>query len=79
MELIQVASGMPWFWTIVTATLLSRLIVIPFNISSLRTAARLAPHQPRLMELKEELQKAGGLSKDPTRRPKNISPTKKDL
>ena len=65
MELIHVASGMPWFWTIVTATLLSRLLVIPFNISSLRTAARLAPHQPRLMQLKEELEKAGGASMDP--------------
>ena len=65
MELIQVASGMPWFWTIVTVTLLSRLIVIPFNISSLRTAARLAPYQPRLMQLREELQKVGGVTTDP--------------
>ena len=65
MELIHVASGMPWFWTIVTATIISRLILVPFNISSLRTTARLAPHQPRLMELKGELQKIGGLSNDP--------------
>lgn len=65
MELIQVASGMPWFWTIVTATILSRLIVLPFNISSLRTTAKLAPHQPRLLELRDQLQKVGGLSKDP--------------
>ena len=65
MELIHVASGMPWFWTIVTATLLSRLIVTPFNISSLRTAVRLAPHQPHLMQIKEEPEKAGGASMDP--------------
>lgn len=65
MELIQVTSGMPWFWTIVTVTILSRLIVIPFNINSLRTTAKLAPHQPRLMELRNELQQIGGLSKDP--------------
>ena len=65
MELIQVASGMPWLWTIVTVTVLSRLIVLPFNLSSLRGAARLAPHQPRLMELREELQKVGGVSMDP--------------
>lgn len=64
-ELIQVASGMPWFWTIVTVTILSRLIVLPFNIGSLRTTAKLAPHQPRLMQLRDELQKIGGLSKDP--------------
>jgi len=65
MEVIQVASGMPWFWAIVTATIVSRLIVIPFNINSLRATAKLAPHQPRLMQLRDELQKLGGLSKDP--------------
>ena len=65
MELIQVASGMPWFWTIVTITVLSRVIILPFNINSLRTSAKLAPYQPRLMQLKDELQKIGGLSKDP--------------
>jgi len=65
MELVQVASGMPWFWTIVTVTVLSRLIVLPFNIISLRTAAKLAPYQPRLMQLREELQKTGGPTKDP--------------
>ena len=65
MELIQVTSGMPWLWTIVTVTILSRFIVVPFNINALRATAKLAPHQPRLMQLKEELQKIGGLSKDP--------------
>ena len=65
MEVIQVASGMPWFWTIITVTILSRFIVIPFNINSLRTTAKLAPHQPRLMQLRDDLQKLGGLSKDP--------------
>lgn len=65
MELIQVASGMPWLWTIVTVTVISRLIVLPFNIVSLRTTAKLAPHQPRLMQLRDELQRTGGLSKDP--------------
>jgi YidC/Oxa1 family membrane protein insertase len=65
MELIQVTSGMPWFWTIVTATVLSRFIILPFNINSLRATAKLAPHQPRLMELRNELQNIGGLSNDP--------------
>lgn len=65
MELVQVASGMPWFWTIVTVTVLSRFIVLPFNIVSLRSSAKLAPHQPRLMQLREKLQNTGGLTKDP--------------
>jgi len=65
MELIQVSSGMSWLWTIVTITVLSRLIVLPFNINSVRATASLAPHQPRLMQLRNELQQTGGLSKDP--------------
>jgi len=65
MELIQVTSGMPWLWTIVAATLVSRVIVLPFNIYSIRTAARLAPYQPRLTELRGELQKIGSMSNDP--------------
>jgi YidC/Oxa1 family membrane protein insertase len=65
MELIQVSSGMSWFWTIVTVSVLSRLVILPFSLISVRSSARLAPHQPRLMELRNELQKTGGLTKDP--------------
>jgi len=64
MELIQVSTGMPWFWTIVTATLATRLIILPFNINGLRMTARLAPYQPRLAELKTQLS-ATSLTKDP--------------
>ena len=31
----------------------------------MRSTARLAPHQPRLMELRDQLQKTGGLANDP--------------
>ena len=65
MELIQVSSGMSWFWTIVTASILSRLVILPFSINSVRSAAKLAPYQPRLMKLRNELQNTGGLTKDP--------------
>ena len=64
MELIQVSSGMSWFWTIVSVTLLSRLVLLPFNLSAVRSAARLAPHQRRLTELKDQLQKTG-FAQDP--------------
>ena len=65
MELIQVSSGMSWFWTIFTASILSRLVILPFSLNSVRSAAKLAPYQPRLMELRNELQKTGGLTNDP--------------
>jgi YidC/Oxa1 family membrane protein insertase len=64
MELTQVSTGIPWFWTIITVTLATRLIILPLSINSLRLTARLAPHQPRLMELRAQLS-ATSFSKDP--------------
>jgi YidC/Oxa1 family membrane protein insertase len=58
LELVNVSTGLPWFHTIIAGTILSRLLLLPFSIKQLRNSAALAPHQPRLMELKEELDKA---------------------
>ena len=65
MELIQVSSGISWFWTIVVATVLARLVVVPLSLGGVRASAKLAPHQPRLMELRDQLQKTGGLGENP--------------
>ncbi|KAI9508358.1 60Kd inner membrane protein-domain-containing protein [Russula earlei] len=58
LELLNVSAGLPWFHTIVAGTLLSRLILLPFSIKQLRNSSALAPYQPRLLELKEELNRA---------------------
>ncbi|KAH9065594.1 60Kd inner membrane protein-domain-containing protein [Lactarius vividus] len=58
LELVNVSTGLPWFYTIIAGTLLSRLLLVPFSIKQLRNSAALAPHQPRLLELKEELNRA---------------------
>ncbi|KAI0248363.1 60Kd inner membrane protein-domain-containing protein [Lactifluus subvellereus] len=58
LELVNVSTGLPWFHTIVAGTLLSRLLLLPFSVKQLRNSAALAPHQPRLLELKEELNRA---------------------
>jgi len=58
LELVNVSSGLPWFHTIIAGTLLTRLLLLPFSIKQLRNSAALAPHQPRLLELKEELNQA---------------------
>ncbi|KAH9033060.1 60Kd inner membrane protein-domain-containing protein [Lactarius hengduanensis] len=58
LELVNVSTGLPWFHTIIAGTLLSRLLLVPFSIKQLRNSAALAPHQPRLLELKEELNRA---------------------
>jgi YidC/Oxa1 family membrane protein insertase len=58
LELINVSTGLPWFHTIIAGTVFARLILLPFSIKQLRNSAALAPHQPRLMKLKEELDQA---------------------
>jgi YidC/Oxa1 family membrane protein insertase len=58
LELINVSTGLPWFHTIVAGTLASRLLLLPFSLKQLRNSAALAPHQPRLLELKQELDRA---------------------
>jgi YidC/Oxa1 family membrane protein insertase len=58
LELVNVSTGLPWFHTIVAGTFLSRLLLLPFSIKQHRNASALAPHQPRLLELREELDRA---------------------
>ncbi|KAH9079611.1 60Kd inner membrane protein-domain-containing protein [Lactarius deliciosus] len=58
LELVNVSTGLPWSYTIIAGTLLSRLLLVPFSIKQSRNSAALAPHQPRLLELKEELNRA---------------------
>ena len=58
LELVNVSTGLPWFYTIIAGTFLSRLLLLPFSVKQLRNSAALAPHQPRLVELKEELDRA---------------------
>jgi YidC/Oxa1 family membrane protein insertase len=58
LELINVSMGLPWFYTIIAGTLVSRLLLLPFSLKQLRNSAALTPHQPRLLELKQDLDKA---------------------
>ncbi|KAI0314871.1 60Kd inner membrane protein-domain-containing protein [Amylostereum chailletii] len=58
LELINVSTGLPWFWTIIAGTAASRLLILPFAIRQLQNSARLAPFQPRLLALKDEVARA---------------------
>ncbi|KAG0706191.1 60Kd inner membrane protein-domain-containing protein [Suillus ampliporus] len=53
-EILQVSSGMPWFYTIVAGTLLWRLIILPANIMSLRNSSRLLPYTDKLQAVTTE-------------------------
>ncbi|TFY73544.1 hypothetical protein EWM64_g10466, partial [Hericium alpestre] len=57
-ELINVATSLPWFWTIVASTLASRLIILPFAIKQMRNTARLAPYQDRMAALRKQMEVA---------------------
>ena len=63
-ELVQVSTGMPWFYTLVATTLLYRIVLLPFGIKALRNSARLLPMTPRLLAMKQEMDAVRG-TKDP--------------
>ncbi|KAI0339148.1 hypothetical protein BDW22DRAFT_1400823 [Trametopsis cervina] len=45
LEALHVSTGLPWFWTIVTGTVLARALILPLSIKGLRNSALLAEHQ----------------------------------
>ncbi|KAG2361014.1 hypothetical protein BDR07DRAFT_1335097 [Suillus spraguei] len=53
-ELLQVSSGMPWFYTIIAGTLMWRVAILPVNIMSLRNTSRLLPYTDKLQAVTTE-------------------------
>ncbi|KAG1725797.1 60Kd inner membrane protein-domain-containing protein [Suillus paluster] len=53
-EILQVSSGMPWFYTIIAGTLFWRLIILPANVMSLRNSSRLLPYTDQLQAVTTE-------------------------
>jgi YidC/Oxa1 family membrane protein insertase len=58
MELINVSTGMPWFWTIIAGSTLWRLACVPWAIRGFQVSARLLPHQPQLLALQKAIAKS---------------------
>lgn len=56
MEVINVATGLPWFWTIVAGSLFWKAILVPFTIKGLRNSARLLPLQPMILQSQKEME-----------------------
>ncbi|PIL25842.1 transporter [Ganoderma sinense ZZ0214-1] len=55
MELINVSAGLPWIWTIVATTVLSRVVLFPFTVKSMRGTAALAPYQGDIAAIRDEM------------------------
>jgi len=53
-EILQVSSGMPWFYTIIAGTLLWRVVILPANIMSVRNTSRLLPYTNQLQAINAE-------------------------
>ncbi|EIM80211.1 uncharacterized protein STEHIDRAFT_150775 [Stereum hirsutum FP-91666 SS1] len=65
-ESLNVTFHLPWFWTIVAGTAVTRILILPLFITSQQNSARLAPHQPELLKLRDELTALStGPNKDP--------------
>ena len=64
MELINVSTGIPWFWTIVAGSAFWRLFCVPFAIMGFRASARLMPLQPQIKELQKAITRSK-LSQNP--------------
>lgn len=55
-ELLQVSTGMPWFYTIIAGTLFWRAALIPTALTSIRNTARLRPYADQIKTLDEQAQ-----------------------
>lgn len=55
-ELLQVSTGMPWFYTIIAGTLFWRAGLIPTALTSMRNTARLRPYADQIKTLDEQAQ-----------------------
>lgn len=58
LELLNVSTGMPWFWTIVVGSAMWRIVCAPFAIRGIQVSARLMPLQPQIMALQKSITKS---------------------
>lgn len=63
-EIINVASGLPWFWTIVAGSAFWRLVCVPLALKGARSAAILQPRQAELAALQERVRQIS-ITKNP--------------
>ena len=57
-EIINVSSGLPWFWTIVVGSAFWRFVCVPLAVKAARTTAVLQPRQEEMAILQERVKQA---------------------
>jgi YidC/Oxa1 family membrane protein insertase len=63
LEVMQVSTGTPWFWTIVAGTVFWRLVLLPLSIKGSQNVARMTIHAPELEAAKKRLNAASSKRK----------------
>jgi YidC/Oxa1 family membrane protein insertase len=56
-ELLNVSTGMPWFWTIIAGTALWKLFCLPFAIRGFQVSARMVPLQPQIKKFQGAIER----------------------
>ncbi|KAF8900434.1 60Kd inner membrane protein-domain-containing protein [Gymnopilus junonius] len=64
MEIINVTTGLPWFWTIVAGSAFWRLVCVPLAVKGMQASSRMQPFQAELVALQANVKKTSA-SKDP--------------
>lgn len=67
-EIINVYTGLPWFWTIAGATVVLRVLLFPLALKSFQSSVRLAPYAEKIKDMQEEMKSAT----DPVARQKSL-------
>ncbi|KAH7882784.1 60Kd inner membrane protein-domain-containing protein [Phlebopus sp. FC_14] len=63
LEVLQVTTGMPWFYAIIAGSVIWRIALLPLAISSIRNAALLRPHQAEMKALDDKFSTADHTTK----------------
>ncbi|KAJ6463523.1 60Kd inner membrane protein-domain-containing protein, partial [Mycena sanguinolenta] len=57
-ELVNIWTGLPWFHTVIAATLLWRVFIFPFAVIGMRNTTRMRPIAPQMNAMTQQIQAA---------------------
>jgi YidC/Oxa1 family membrane protein insertase len=64
LEALHVSTGMPWFYTIIAASLVIRIFLAPFQVITTRDTAKLTPYKEQIAAISQKMQ-AARAARDP--------------
>lgn len=58
LEVINITSGLPWFWTLVAGSIFWKAVLFPLSVKGLQNSARMLPLQPFILKGQKEVEAA---------------------